>query len=234
MKTIFNILDDRRPRLIWLLSILAIAGICVTMHLIDNRVDLEFLLALPVLLSSWYGGGKTGVSIAILAAVSLLVTNWTLGSFQSNDISPVYGSLVALFSYLFIGVIVTNFRKAHRFETVAADTDSLTGLYSSRRFYSELRDEILRAKRYEHTFSLAYIDVDNFKKINDILGHPVGDELLFQLSKCLLESLRTTDIVARIKGDEFVCLLPEAGQLEAKSAMLKIEKALKHSMNKHG
>ena len=233
MKTIFNILDNRRPRFISQLSILAIAVICITMILAGNSIDLEPLLVLPILLASWYGGSKTGTLVAILTAISLLITHWSLGFFQFNRISLVYDFLVTLFVYLFIGIIVTNFRNAHKFETSAADTDSLTGVNSSRRFYIELTEEILRSKRYGHTFSLVYIDVDNFKQINDTLGHPVGDELLIQLSKCLRESLRSTDIVARMGGDEFICLLPEAGQFEAKSAMLKAKKALKLSMKKH-
>jgi diguanylate cyclase (GGDEF)-like protein len=180
-----------------------------------------------------YGGSKAGATIAIFTAISLLVTNRALSSFYIINISPVYDSLVALFVYLFIGIIVTNFRKVHRVEAVAADTDSLTGVYSSRRFYAELAKEIVRSKRYGHAFSLAYIDVDNFKQINDTLGHSIGDNLLIQLSKCLLESLRATDVVARIGGDEFVCILPEAEQIHAKSALLKAEKALKYSMEKH-
>lgn len=234
MKTIFNILDKRRPRFIWLLSLLAIAVTCITLFLTENNVDLRPLLVLPVLLASWYGGSKAGASIAVLTAILLLATNWALGSFYSSTISLVYDSLVALFVYLFIGIIVTNFRKVHRVEAVAANTDSLTGVNSARRFYAELANEILRSKRYGHAFSLAYIDVDNFKQINDTLGHSIGDKLLIQLSKCLLESLRATDVVARIGGDEFVCLLPEAEQREARSALLKAEKALRDRMKKHG
>lgn len=234
MKTILNILDKRRPRFIWWLSILAIAVICSTIFLAEKYIDLEPLLVLPILLASWYGNSKAGASIAIFTAISLLVTSWALGSFHSNNISPVYDSLVVLFVYLFISIIVTNFRKVHRVEVVAADTDSLTGVNSSRNFYAEIANEILRSKRYGHTFSLVYIDVDNFKQINDTLGHSIGDKLLIQLSKCLLDSLRATDFVARIGGDEFVCLLPEADQIEAKSALLKAEKALQDSMKKHG
>ena len=122
----------------------------------------------------------------------------------------------------------------HRAEEIAADTDQLTGINNSRRFYAELANEILRSKRYGHIFSLAYIDVDNFKQINDTLGHPVGDKLLIEISECLLKSLRATDIVSRIGGDEFICLLPEAEQVNAKAAMLKAENILNDSMKKHG
>jgi diguanylate cyclase (GGDEF)-like protein len=233
MKTILNILDERKPRLIWLLSILTIIVICLAIIFLENIVDIRPLSVIPVLLASWYGGVKTGTAIAIISAISLFITNYTLASFHINNSSALYDSIIALAAYIFISTIVTNFRKVHSVEVVAADTDTLTGVSSSRKFYSELENEILRSRRYGHTLSLAYIDIDNFKIINDTLGHPVGDELLVQLSKSLLMSLRATDIVARLGGDEFVCLLPETEQDEAKLAILKAEKALKNTIKVH-
>ena len=230
METIFNILDEKKPRLIWLLSILTIIVICLAIVFLKDFIDLKPLLVIPVLLASWYGGSKTGAAIAALSAISLLLTNYNISSEHFYISSSFYDSIVVLFAYLFISTIVTNFRKVHGIEIVAADTDTLTGLSSSRKFYAELENELNRSKRYGHMLSLAYIDVDNFKNINDTLGHPVGDELLIQLSKTLQISLRTTDTIARIGGDEFVCLLPETEQIAAKSAILNTEKKLKDNM----
>ena len=233
MKTIFNILDERKPRLIWILSILTIFVICLAIILFKNIIDLKPLLVIPVLLASWYGGRKTGASIAALTALSLLLTNYNYSSEHFYISSSPYDSIVVLIAYLFISTIVTNFRKVHGIEIIAADTDALTGLSSSRKFYTELENELNRSKRYGHMLSLAYIDVDNFKNINDALGHPVGDELLIQLSRTLQISLRTTDTIARIGGDEFVCLMPETEQIAAKSAIVNTEKKMNESMKKH-
>lgn len=189
---------------------------------------------MPVLLASWYGSRKTGTTMALLTAIVLLATNYSLGFYEINNISVAYDILVNLFVYLFISTILTKFKRVYGVEKDAADTDTLTGANSSRKFYSELANEIVRSRRYRHIFSIAYIDVDNFKIINDKLGHPIGDELLIRVSECLLQSLRATDVVARLGGDEFVCLLPETGQDEAKTALLKAEKALKRSMEKYG
>ena len=204
-----------------------------SIYLVNTNVDLRPLLVMPVLLASWYGGRKTGATIAIFTAIALLATNYSLNFYIKNNISVAYDLLVGLFVYLFISVIVTNFKKVHGVEKDAADTDTLTGANNSRKFYSELGDEIIRSRRYQHIFSLAYMDIDNFKNINDTFGHPIGDELLIQVAKCLLQSLRATDVVARLGGDEFVCLLPETEQVEAKSALLKAEKALKDTMEKY-
>ena len=234
MKTIFNYLDKRKPRFIWLLSVFAIASICVVNYLVKDHVDLRLLFVMPVLLASWYGSRKTGTTMALLTAIVLLATNYSLGFYEINNISVAYDILVNLFVYLFISTILTKFKRVYGVEKDAADTDTLTGANSSRKFYSELANEIVRSRRYRHIISIAYIDVDNFKIINDKLGHPIGDELLIRVSECLLQSLRATDVVARLGGDEFVCLLPETGQDEAKTALLKAEKALKRSMEKYG
>jgi diguanylate cyclase (GGDEF)-like protein len=234
MKTIFNILDKRKPRFIWLLSVFAITFIGVVIYLEKDNVDLRPLFVIPVLLASWYGGRKTGTTMAVLTTIALLATNYSLGFYEINNDSVAYDILVNLFVYFFISIIVTNFKRVHGVEKDAADTDTLTGANSSRKFYLELANEIVRSRRYRHTFSMAYIDVDNFKIINDTLGHPIGDELLIRVSECLLQSLRATDVVARLGGDEFVCLLPETEQGEAKTALLKAEKTLKGSMEKYG
>ncbi|MCL6417261.1 GGDEF domain-containing protein [Aestuariirhabdus sp. Z084] len=89
-----------------------------------------------------------------------------------------------------------------------------------------MANELVRSSRYEHILSLAYIDIDNFKLVNDSLGHPAGDQLLIEVASSLKKSLRATDTVARLGGDEFSCLLPETGQEEAKAAFSKASELL--------
>ena len=121
----------------------------------------------------------------------------------------------------------------HRVEVVAADTDNLTGLHNPRSFYVELANELLRSKRFKRIFSLAYMDVDNFKNINDSLGHSIGDELLVEVAKCLKSSLRATDTISRLGGDEFVCLLPETEDKDVKNLFSKVKKLLSERMQSH-
>ncbi|MBX7117097.1 MAG: diguanylate cyclase [Myxococcaceae bacterium] len=87
-------------------------------------------------------------------------------------------------------------------------TDALTGIYNHRRFQESLASELLRAHRNLQPFSVLMIDVDHFKKVNDLLGHPIGDELLRQLSAVLGQCLRKSDLLARYGGEEFAALLP--------------------------
>ena len=90
--------------------------------------------------------------------------------------------------------------------------DGLTGLFNHRYFQEALTMEVARARRHQRPFSLIFIDVDHFKKYNDSHGHPLGDQLLRQLSDMLQERLRQSDMAARYGGDEFVLLLPETSK----------------------
>jgi diguanylate cyclase (GGDEF)-like protein/putative nucleotidyltransferase with HDIG domain len=88
-------------------------------------------------------------------------------------------------------------------------TDALTGTGSRKLLEDKLQAEYERAKRYKHPFSVAIIDLDNFKTVNDLFGHAVGDEALRKLAACMKKEKRTPDVLARYGGDEFVILMPE-------------------------
>jgi diguanylate cyclase (GGDEF)-like protein/PAS domain S-box-containing protein len=90
-----------------------------------------------------------------------------------------------------------------------ANTDPLTDLYNRRFFTEQAEREYHRAKRYSLSLTLFTIDIDHFKSINDKFGHPVGDQVLIEVTKKLTATLRQTDILARIGGEEFSILLPE-------------------------
>jgi diguanylate cyclase (GGDEF)-like protein len=94
--------------------------------------------------------------------------------------------------------------------------DSLTGLYNSRHFFDQLDKEIKRSNRYLHPISMIFVDIDNFKEINDTHGHMIGDRILAQIAKRLKACLRSNDGAYRFAGDEFTIILPETTASEAK------------------
>jgi len=107
--------------------------------------------------------------------------------------------------------------------------DGLTGLYRRHYFQERLDEEILRVKRYGGNFCLVLIDIDYFKKLNDIYGHQAGDQILHELGTILKENVYETDIVARYGGEEFVLLLPRA---ELDGVKRKIENLREKIANK--
>jgi diguanylate cyclase (GGDEF)-like protein len=101
-------------------------------------------------------------------------------------------------------------------------TDSLTGLFNHRTFYERLDEELKRAQRYESPLSIVFIDLDNFKTVNDTLGHPFGDCLLVKCAKWLSHELRQTDSICRYGGDEFAVILPETNIEDARIMMERL------------
>ena len=100
-------------------------------------------------------------------------------------------------------------------------TDALTGVGSRRLLEDKLEAECARAKRYKRPFSVAIIDLDNFKTINDVFGHATGDDALKKFAECMKSQKRVPDILARYGGDEFVILMPET---EADDALIFMER----------
>ncbi len=89
-------------------------------------------------------------------------------------------------------------------------TDKLTNLYNRRKLDELLQTEIHRSERFEHTFGIAILDIDHFKKVNDEYGHLIGDKVLIEISNILKKYLRKTDYVGRFGGEEFIIICPES------------------------
>jgi diguanylate cyclase (GGDEF)-like protein len=92
---------------------------------------------------------------------------------------------------------------------VLADTDALTGLLNRRAFLPLASDAMSYFKRYRRAICILMIDIDHFKRVNDLYGHAAGDEVIRQVGRIVSEAVRTTDKVARFGGEEFVVLLRE-------------------------
>ena len=108
-----------------------------------------------------------------------------------------------------------------------ATTDALTNLSNHRFFRDALSLEIARASRLGYSLGLLMIDVDNFKRVNDTFGHPVGDEVLRSIAQVLKSNLRQTDVAARYGGEEFAIVLPGLGPRGLRAVGEKLRRAVK-------
>ena len=96
-----------------------------------------------------------------------------------------------------------------------AITDALTGLYNRRRFHDVLTSEFERARRYTTSFSLVMLDIDHFKRVNDVFGHSAGDNVLQEVASILKNSIREIDTASRYGGEEFMVILPNTARENA-------------------
>lgn len=136
-----------------------------------------------------------------------------LGIMKSNEIRHIpiieEGELVNIVS-------IRDLTLAYEMLQIQANTDVLTGLSNRRYFLDVLANEFDRSRRHGHPLSIAVIDIDHFKQVNDTHGHIVGDRVLGALGELLIEELRTSDSVGRLGGEEFAVFFPETAIVGAK------------------
>ena len=108
-----------------------------------------------------------------------------------------------------------------------AETDALTGLYNQRYFHETLRREVMRAHRYQRNLALIVFDLDDFKTVNDQIGHLAGDRVLAQAADRLREAVRSVDVACRIGGDEFAVILPESSSEDADQLYRRVQNAMR-------
>jgi len=106
-----------------------------------------------------------------------------------------------------------------------AFTDDLTGVYNYHYLHTRLAQEMERARRYDHPLSILYLDLDGLKRVNDLYGHQVGNEVLEQAGALLRASARENDLVGRVGGDEFLIILPETARESARVVAERFRKA---------
>jgi diguanylate cyclase (GGDEF)-like protein len=186
---------------------------------------------LAVVLIAWYAG--FGPSIAAML-FGFLAGSYFFG--PAPDSFAVFGSVyqVDVGQYLIGGFVTSLLGESLHRERARAGTDYLTGLSNSRSFHKRLRVELKRARQSERPLTLVYLDLDNFKDVNDQVGHHRGDILLRYVAVTIQTCTRKTDLVARVGGDEFALLLPATGPEAAQVFVHKLQRILRASMPKAG
>jgi diguanylate cyclase (GGDEF)-like protein len=148
------------------------------------------------------------VIAALLAAAVWGTADITAGQRYSAEWLYLWNTFARLLVFLFVAALVSSLRGALAEQRKLASLDSLTGVANGRTFNLAAEEAFIGVKRLEYPFTLAYIDLDNFKSINDTLGHTEGDDVLQATAQALAANTRSTDVVARVGGDEFALLLP--------------------------
>jgi len=193
----------------------------------SSTLSLAAFYLFPILLVAWNCGRVWGLVFAI-ASVGTEVAQAALQA--SPYLRPVHLYVAyanVLLEYLIAVVLTGMLRSLYEQERHTARIDALTGARNRKGFQEALAGEIARHQRKGIAFCLAYIDCDNFKQVNDNHGHAEGDKLLRAVAEVSLETLRRSDTVGRIGGDEFAVILPETGRTEALFVVDKLQHKLR-------
>ncbi len=194
--------------------------------LVDYATGIELrvfpLYFLPVLAVSLRLGQWPGLVAASGAALTWLVSNYLAGLHERSVAVQVMNAVVMSVAFASIALLGAAQRRGLERERTNSRTDSLTGLLNGHGFYEAAGAEVLRARRYRHPLTLAYVDLDGFKTINDRFGHAGGDAALVRVAEVIRSVTRRNDIVGRLGGDEFALLLPESDRVAAEPALRKV------------
>jgi diguanylate cyclase (GGDEF)-like protein len=226
MKVIFNYLEKIPKKTILVISVSLVMLIGVIDHLSGYEISFSIFYLLPVALVSWFDKRSHAVIISILSAAMWLWADIYSGHIYSHPAIFVWNSIMRLGLFLIIAFSILEIKKLLEKEQTYARTDFLTGVANGRAFYYFAQIEIDRSVRFSRPFTIAYIDIDNFKQVNDTLGHLQGDNLLQSVAKTIKDNIRSIDIVARLGGDEFAILFTETNEANAKTALNKVQKEL--------
>jgi diguanylate cyclase (GGDEF)-like protein len=216
---------------IFIVSILIVALIAYIDFLVSQEISIYIYYALPIALCSWFVSRRAGIIAAVASALA-----WYLVDIHDEPYHQAihgWNIFVRLTFFISMAVILSKLKSALEKEKELASQDSLTGLSNRRAFFEIADAELKRARRYGRPLTLAYLDLDKFKEVNDQQGHQEGDRLLKAMADALRNCTRVTDAVARIGGDEFVVLLPETGEEAAFAAVQKIHQEVLQTMREN-
>ncbi len=190
--------------------------------LIDYRISFSIFYVLPVVLVTWHAGFKSGILFSILSTFFWLFAA-VVSKYHQIPLAILFWNSTVRFGFFIIIVMVLHYFKSEREN---ARVDFLTKIPNRRYFEESLMLEIQRSRRYNHPMTMAYMDVDDFKLVNDTIGHQEGDKLLKTVSRVIRDSMRASDMIARLGGDEFAMVFVETGQKQARAIVNKLKDAL--------
>ncbi len=203
-------------------------------YLTGYELSFSLFYLAPIMLVTWFTGRRLGLLVSAGSAITWFGADYLSGNRYSSISIYIWNTLIRLGFFLVVTLLISALQRAYKVNQDLVRTDYVTGAISVRHFYELARTEINRFRRYRHPFSLVYIDLDNFKSINDRLGHITGDKLLRVLTEQIKEHIRPTDSLARLGGDEFALLLPETRAEEIKPFVTRIHTRLVDVMVKNG
>lgn len=227
---IFEILEKKSPSFWGAIAIVLVILLGILDFLSGNEIVATLFYMVPIVLATLGVHRKFGLLVSFLSALTLLGVEIATRQLYSHPIFYFLNTLVRTVFYSFVAYLVAALYKLQKEERLAARTDFVTGAVNARYFNELLQMEVERIRRYPHPITVVFIDIDNFKLVNDLFGHKMGDEVLRCIASELKSQLRSTDCIARLGGDEFALLLPSARQADAEVAISKVHNHLRAEM----
>ncbi|HEY5432653.1 MAG TPA: GGDEF domain-containing protein [Coriobacteriia bacterium] len=225
---------EAHPALVVLIAVSATLGAAWIDRASGTELSLTALYLGPVAIIAWFFGRTQGRAWCLLVGAASALAELTMSGQSTAPTIIAWNTAAVMMLPLVVVEVLTRLHRSLEVERDLARTDTLTGVANTRSFKELAEAELERARRYGRTFTLASLDLDHFKNVNDTLGHAAGDRLIHDVGQAIRRRLRRVDIVARIGGDEFVVLLPETDAAAAAVALEHIRGALQSVADGYG
>ena len=210
-----------------------IVAVGIVDFLTGYEIAFSLFYLIPVSLVTWFAGKRLGIMAAIGSALVWYISDIASGHTYSHPAILFWNTGIRTSFFFIVTALLLALRKALEREKELARVDNLTGAVNARFFSYLAQREVGHSLRSKHPLTVAYIDLDNLKTINDQFGHNTGDKVLRTVANTASSQMRVTDVVARLGGDEFALLLPETGQEDAQVFISKIQRSLLSEMRKN-
>lgn len=201
------------------------------LDVITGDYSLIVFYLIPVSLAAWFVSKRCGLLFCLLTVVVRVIADEWFHSFTfTRSVMNYWNVFIELLFLIIMTLLFSALKKNLENEKELARRDPLTDTLNRRSFFDLAEHEINRSHRYGLPLTVAYIDLDNFKDVNDQLGHQAGDALLISVVSTIRANIRSSDILARFGGDEFVILLPDTPGDAALKFLNKIHDNLDQAM----
>jgi diguanylate cyclase (GGDEF)-like protein len=196
-------------------------------------LEFSVFFLIPVWFFTWYITRAAGIFASVSSAAIAMVANIASPAHVVHPRVAYWNALVWLGFFVLLTLIVAELQKLYHVERKLSRVDNLTRISNRLAFYEIATAEKNRAQRFGQPVTLAYLDLDGFKQVNDSWGHAVGDRVLISVARTMQNVLRQTDAVARMGGDEFAFIMPNTGKDAAGLVLNKLSAKLAHTMRQN-
>ena len=218
----------------WLtLGMVSLLLIAVIDYATGFALRFTVLYLVPLLIITWVTGRLFGIMLAVVACSSWAYIDVIAGRYTDEPHLLYWDWGTALLGFMVLVIGLSVLRQALEDAHFQSRKDVLTGLVNKGGFYQVVGAELEMCRRYKRTLSIAYIDCDNFKMVNDKFGHHVGDNLLRVVSTTMQRKLRTSDLPGRLGGDEFAVMLPETDAEACRGVVEMLQQRLLQEMKEN-
>lgn len=207
-------------------GLLAVTGLAYVDWHTGPYLGVAVVYALVVLAVSYYATWVDGAIVAIIAAAAGLLDDLLNPAFDYGTVAILWGLFSELGVFLIMVIVVQHVEKFVLELNAQSRIDGLTGLANTRAIVETLNRERGRAERTGEPLTVAFMDLDQMKQVNDAFGHSAGDATLQSFAAAVLGSIRTQDTFGRIGGDEFVLILPGTGPQQAVVVVERLREAI--------